>query len=177
LNQLVWPLRHAKGSYVVGNYLGTIALAGVVAEMATILAWDILEPKLNNQPIDKKKQERLFGRAFDRLEQIRRIHVLQSMGFVGAEVADALNRIRGIRNEHLHVPAVRDENMEARHAREAFRDAVFVVSVLIGQDVKDGKLVLSAPMMQYLKRLNVAVESPQDQSPDQPSDSVSPDES
>src|SRR5262245_55458881 len=30
LTQLIWPLRHAKASYIVGNYLGTIALTGIV---------------------------------------------------------------------------------------------------------------------------------------------------
>lgn len=154
LNQLVWPLRYAKGSYVVGNYLGTIALSGFVAEMATILAFDILEPTLNGQPLAKKAQEQLYGKSFDRLEQVRRINILRVMGWARADVADALNRIRGIRNEHLHVPSVSDPALDARHAREAFRDSVYVVSVLIGQEIKDGKLVLSPAVMSYLERLN-----------------------
>jgi hypothetical protein len=168
LNQLVWRLRHAKGSYVVGNYLGTIALVGVVAEMATILAWDIGEPSLNSEPIDKKRQEQLFGKSFDRLEQVRRIGVLRSMGFARPEFTDALNRICGIRNEHMHVPTVRDEKLEARHAREAFLDAVYVVSVLIGQTIKDGSIQFTAPMMNYLKRLNVTIEDPPKEAGDPP---------
>ena len=34
LDKLVWPLRHAKASYMVGNYLAVIALAGM--DIATI---------------------------------------------------------------------------------------------------------------------------------------------
>src|SRR5690349_11067494 len=41
MERLVWPLRHAKAAYVVGNYLATIALAGVVAEMTALLLWDV----------------------------------------------------------------------------------------------------------------------------------------
>lgn len=34
LGKLIWPLRHAQNSYVLGNYLGTISLCGFVAEDA-----------------------------------------------------------------------------------------------------------------------------------------------
>jgi len=172
LNQLVWPLRHAKGSYVVGNYLGTIALSGVVAEMATILAFDILQPRLNEQPVTPKMQEQLWGRTFDRLEQVRRVDVLRVMGWAAPEVTDALSRIRGIRNQHLHVPSVSNEALDARHAREAFRDAVYVVSALIGQEIKDGKLMLSPSMMNYLERLNRVRPSEPTEAPMSQSDDV-----
>ena len=33
LNKLIWPLKAAKASYMLGNYLATIALCGMVAEM------------------------------------------------------------------------------------------------------------------------------------------------
>ena len=45
LNKLVWPLRNAKASYMVGNYLGTIALCGMVSEMVAILLFDISDFK------------------------------------------------------------------------------------------------------------------------------------
>ena len=37
LQKLVWPLRHAKGSYALGNHLGCIAMCGMVGEMVAIL--------------------------------------------------------------------------------------------------------------------------------------------
>src|SRR5688572_33078991 len=33
LEKLLWPLRFAKGSYVLENYAGSIALCGMAAEM------------------------------------------------------------------------------------------------------------------------------------------------
>src|ERR1043165_3041768 len=51
LSQLIWPLRHAKASYMVGNYLGTIALCGIVGEMTAILIFDLIDTKsFNNKP-------------------------------------------------------------------------------------------------------------------------------
>jgi len=37
LEKLVWPLRHAKGSYALANYLGCIALCGMVGGMVAVL--------------------------------------------------------------------------------------------------------------------------------------------
>jgi len=37
IRKLVIPLHSAKASYALGNYLGTIALCGMVAEMVTLL--------------------------------------------------------------------------------------------------------------------------------------------
>src|SRR3972149_4477545 len=47
LDKLVWPLRHAKASYMVGNYLAVIALCGMVADMVAILLWELSEAQLN----------------------------------------------------------------------------------------------------------------------------------
>ena len=41
LEKLVWPLRHAKASYMVGNYLGTISLSGMVSEMVAMLFFEM----------------------------------------------------------------------------------------------------------------------------------------
>lgn len=37
LETLVWPLRHAKASYVIGNNLSVVALCGMVSEMVALL--------------------------------------------------------------------------------------------------------------------------------------------
>jgi hypothetical protein len=37
LDKLIWPLRHAKASFMLGNHVGTIALGGMVAEMVAML--------------------------------------------------------------------------------------------------------------------------------------------
>ena len=43
LEKLVWPLRHAKASYVVGNNLSVVALCGMVAEMVAVLLWQLAD--------------------------------------------------------------------------------------------------------------------------------------
>jgi hypothetical protein len=41
LQKLVWPLRHAIGSYCLADYLGCVALSGMVGEMVATLLWEI----------------------------------------------------------------------------------------------------------------------------------------
>jgi hypothetical protein len=64
LDRLVWPLRHAKASYMVGNYLAVIALTGMVAEMVALLQWEVAEISLNCRPDDPGKREGIIRDSF-----------------------------------------------------------------------------------------------------------------
>ena len=78
LQKLVWPLRHAKGSYALGNHLGCIAMCEMVGEMVAILLWEISKASLQQAQIDKAAQKALFGNTFERLGQERRVQVLRA---------------------------------------------------------------------------------------------------
>lgn len=152
LGQLIWPLRHAKASYIVGNYLSTIALGGFVAEMATILIFELIERTFNNRSMTENDEKCLFGNSFEGLEQRRRIDILRTYG-LPEEVTCALGRIRGTRRRHLHLARQLNREELARDARAIFKDAVYVVAAAIGQNVQDGKLLLTPQMMRYLRRV------------------------
>ena len=76
LQKLVWPLRHAIGSYALGNFLGCIALCGMVGKMVAILLWDISKVRLKEKTWDEEAQKAIFGSTFERLNQDRRTKVL-----------------------------------------------------------------------------------------------------
>ena len=78
LDKLVWPLRHAKASYMVGNYLSVIALCGMVAEMVAILLWEIADQQLNGQLMTNQDEKALFGSEFEKLGQERRVSILSA---------------------------------------------------------------------------------------------------
>lgn len=102
LDRLIWPLRDAKASYVVGNYLGAIALCGMVGEMAAVLAFDMHNEATDPVRYDVKQQSELFGRAFEKLGQDRRINVLTSLGVISEETRDLFESVRTRRNRYLH---------------------------------------------------------------------------
>ena len=122
-------------------------------------AFDIAEVKVGNAPITEAGQKGLFGRTFEKLGQERRIGVLKEFGIALPVVADAYERIREIRNRHLHLAQLVDVEELARDARQIFRDAVTVVAAAIGQDMKDGTLVLTESMARYLERAGAVTQS------------------
>lgn len=97
LDKLVWPLRHAKASYMVGNYLATISLSGMVAEMAAMLLWETSKPEINKHDLTKEDERRLFGSEFERLGQERRVSVLSAYGIIGDEARQDFETIRLVR--------------------------------------------------------------------------------
>ena len=94
LEKLVWPLLHAKGSYMLGNYLGTISLCGMVAEMLAILIFEVAQPNLNGQGITERLQRDLFGGSFEKLGQQRRVTILHACDVINDELKDSFDRIR-----------------------------------------------------------------------------------
>jgi hypothetical protein len=94
LEKLVWPLRHAKAAYMVGNYLSTIALSGMVAEMVAVLLFDTAGVRISNRPMTVKDQEALFGREFEKLDQRRKVEVLQTYGIIDDIAKSAFDGIR-----------------------------------------------------------------------------------
>jgi hypothetical protein len=155
IKKLVWPLRNAKASYVLGNYLGTIALCGMVAEMVTLLKYEVSKILINDHPITEKEEETLFGRSFERLDQIRRVQVLRTYGLISDDLKSHLDLIREKRKIYLHYYSADEANI-AGDALKVFHSAVSAVAEIIGQGVKDGKLALDQAILDYLEKLGLA---------------------
>lgn len=151
LDKLVWPLRHAKASYMVGNYLAAIALCGMVAEMVAILLWEIADPQINARPMTKEDERALFGSQFEKLGQERRVGVLSAYGIAAPESQEHFDTIRLARRRYLHLWS-QDHDQLPTDAVRCFHAAVSLVVAAIGQDNRDGKLVLNPRFALYLER-------------------------
>jgi hypothetical protein len=154
LEKLVWPLRHAKGSYVVGNYLAVIALSGMVAEMLAILAWELGEATLRGNRMTAADEKALFGSTFERLGQDRRVQVLVAHGMIDGTARGRFDTVREIRRKYLHVWS-QDHDDLPNDAKACFHAAVALVTTSIGQDIKDGKILLNPQLIKYLERRGV----------------------
>ena len=150
LDKLIWPLRHAKASYVVGNYLGTIALCGMVAEMSAILLFDMSAPALDSQLVDAGVQSKLFGARFERLGQERRVAVLSAYGLLTNEICHAFEKVRTIRRQYLHFLS-KEHAAIASDAVEAFSATTSIVVSVIGQNISEGKIQLNPALVAYLE--------------------------
>jgi len=165
LSKLIWPLRHAKGCYMVGNYIGTIALCGMVAEMLAILIFDanaptVPSPVSEKKAMDKASQVGLFGRSFEQLGQERRVSVLRALGLIDEEMQGWFNEVRSKRRAYLHYYSS-DERQTTLDAVEAFKATVSLVVKGMGLAVDDdGRLILSEALLKYLEKAGTA-ESPE----------------
>ena len=155
LEKLIWPLRHAKASYVVGNNLGTISLCGMVAEMVAILYFDISNIMIGKEKLDEEKQNLVFGRSFEKLGQDQRIRVLKGFKIINQETAGKFDKIRIIRKKYLHLWS-QDHDRLSTDAIEAFKVTASIVSEIIGQGItNDGCFKLNPKIVDYLKRTGV----------------------
>lgn len=94
LDRLVWPLRQAKGSYMVGNCLGTISLCGLVAEMSAILFFDLEQVRLGDAALSVEQQAQAFrGRTFEQLGQEARVAELKAQRLIDDRTKTAFDVI------------------------------------------------------------------------------------
>jgi hypothetical protein len=151
LDKLVWPLRHAKACYMMGNYLGTISLCGMVAEMTAILLFDISDILINNKRMTVQDEKRLFGCPFEKLGQERRTEVLHVYKIIDEELKKKFDLIRAKRRKYLHLWS-QDHNKLPNDAVDTYNAAVSIAVNVIGQDIKDNCFCFKPAMQKYLQR-------------------------
>jgi len=158
LSKLVWPLRNAKASYVAGNYLGTIALCGMVCEMLTLLVYEVSQIIVNRKPLDTKTETELFGSPFEKLGQERRISVLKSFSLIDDELRAALDTVRRKRRLYLHFYSQEHTNIQL-DAVQTYNATVSAVVTVIGQDLQEGKVMINPKLLKYLETKGIASSS------------------
>jgi hypothetical protein len=154
LDKLVWPLRNAKGSYMVANYLGTIALCGMVGEMVAILCFEIATFEIDGATVHGRdltadQQKRLWGSAYERMGQKERVRTLKDAGLLEDSVKAELDGVRDIRNRYLHF-FTQDHARIQQDAARAYGLILSIVVRLIGQDLNQGKIRFNSALVAYL---------------------------
>lgn len=147
-------LRHAKASYMVGNYLAVIALAGMVAEMVALLRWETAAISLNGRPMGADDEKALFGTTFERLGQEGRLQVLSAYGLLDATSKGRFDTISQTRRGYLHLWS-QDHEALPGDATKSYHAAVALVATTIGQEFRDGKIVINQPLVKNLERHGV----------------------
>ncbi len=154
LEKMVWPLRQAKANYVLGNYLATVALCGIVAEMLSMLLFEISGITVNNRLITEKDQVNLFGSKFEKLSQSRRLKVLIAYGIIDDELSEEFVKVANSRNKYLHNWSVNHENL-ANEARDAYLATVAIAVRVTGQRTDAGRVYMDTALVRYLQEQGV----------------------
>lgn len=151
LEKLIWPLRHAISSYMLCNYLGIIAQCGYVAEMVAILWMEMANFQVNGKPMDGKRQERIFGRTYEKLGQEQRVNILFGYELISADVHKNFDKIREIRRKYLHLLTASHEKID-EDALLIFEATVNNVMAVLGLTLIDGRVGFSPLFNQWLAR-------------------------
>jgi hypothetical protein len=151
LTKVVWPLRNAKACYVMGNYLGTIALCGMMTEMAAIVIFEVASPVVRGKPLDRRRQVEMYGCRFELLGQERRVEELKKLGVIRGGLVDAFDTVRVVRRRYLHIWS-HDHGAVARDAARVFQASMVIAVALMGVRFEEGKALLTPAMVRYLKK-------------------------
>lgn len=164
LYKILWPLRQAKASYMIGNYLTVIALCGMVAEMVAILFWELAGPKLH--ALTKEDQNRLFCKTFEseteleqwfeRQGQKKRVKLLlKPFQQIDEKTKESFDEIRNTRRKYLHFWS-QDHDAVGVDAMRVYQRTESLAAIAIGvAGFQDGKVTLSDRLIGYLKRHHI----------------------
>lgn len=150
LQKLVWPLRSAKSSFVIGNFISTIAQCGMVAEMVTLLWSEISQFTINGSHLTDREASQLFGSAFERLGQERRVNILRAFGVIDDEQFSHFDQVRLIRRRYLHFLSQSHDSIED-DSLTAFHSSVLLVARLMSIAFQDGRVSLRPALMRYVE--------------------------
>lgn len=151
-NKLLNPLRIAKKSYCLGDYLATIASCGMVAEMLALFLWNFSITKLNDQEINLEMEENFFGSKFENLGQERRLKILKEFGHINEDLFQQLNEIRGIRKNYLHFWSKEIPN-EENDAFEVIKKIFKSFEEVMGLRLLSGKLSISRTLKRFYDQI------------------------
>lgn len=161
--KLVWPLRHAKASYALGNYLGTIALCGMATEMSALLMFEAFDVH-NGISKHKRRVPAAFAQyfkgnnKFEREGQKRRVEILFELHVIDRPTKEKFDLVRDIRRRHLHLMSQPLDRIQ-QDAVKAFLASVQVVKYCLGLDVRDDKVALRPEIHSWLESKGYAKRS------------------
>ena len=135
---LFGPLRQAKTNYVTSNYLGSIALCGIVAEKVAILIHSLSSPSETEQ------------KDFEDLGQAARVNKLKKAGHIDEQSVKDFGDIRAARKSYLHRWQTPEERT-ARQAVQVYASATRLVLGVMDVQILNGHLRLNPKLRRYLE--------------------------
>ena len=152
IKNFIRPLLEAKQCYILKMPIASISLSGFVGEMVANWRWEMLDPKIKSQTLDKKTQELLSGRKFENLEQAKKIKVLKTLEHLDKETANSFNRLKDIRNNNLHIKTKPPKGLD-KDAQEAYKHGCFLFSKTLNIQCVEGRLFLPQKVSKYINEI------------------------
>lgn len=151
VERLLKPLKSAKRLYCLGEFLGTIALSGLVGESLAMLVYRMHGISLAGRQIEKSQEQQLFGKNYDALEQVRRTDILHCLGLINDVQKQSFSDLRGVRNKYLHLWEVDSSQLES-DAKKCFLTALRLFKEISGVNIgKSGEFIIAPQLLAYIR--------------------------
>ena len=126
----------------------------MVAEMTTILNFE-LNPSTKLSLADFEKQGQSNRIRFLSGKEIAVAgNAIQDRKVIDDGLKTSLDNIRNLRRRYLHYFSQNDDSLP-KDSRRIYKETVAAVVAVVGQEIKDGRLVVKPEFTDYLKRKGV----------------------
>ena len=147
VDKIVQPLKSAKYSYCLEEYVSTVSLCGLVGEMLAILTWKIKPISLNGRILNEEDEKILFGSSFEKLSQKKRLNVLKGLELISKEQEKMFNNLRNSRRPYLHLwtsDMIHVKEISFKCLKDAFIlfKQIFEIKLIGGSSITINPLIL-----------------------------------
>ena len=159
--RIIAPLESAKRFACIGEYLGSIALSGLVGEMLAVFIWEMESGVRRDVQDDVIQDKKFFKNNFDKLQQSLRINVIEAFGYIDATKANKFRELARNRNRILHswTDSYLREEIE-KVAIGCYSLAASSMKEIFKLELKDaGSLKMDQKVMKYVKSREPVVDS------------------
>lgn len=155
LKKVIWQLKFAKQAFCLADFIGCIALCGMVCEMAIIFIYDCIAIELDINRFKAKYKKIFVNREYEKWGQKKRINKLRELGAISGERTKDAHTIRKIRRLYLHFLSQDYTKLEEdvyKTYKAAFRVIKSLVELPLG---KSGGLAIPIHLKPYLESRGV----------------------
>ena len=152
LEKIIWPLKTAKKSFILNDYLGCIALCGVVSEMSLIFLFSVAINPNTERNYSIIEQKQLFGTTFEKLGQEKRLDWLAKLKLANEEFLLDAKMVQKIRRQYIHFLSksyTRIQNDAEVVYKASFKLVKSLVDLPFGND---GRIIIPSHLSSYLRK-------------------------
>lgn len=158
IEKLVMPFTSAKQAYCLADYLGCIALCGMVCEMAMVFVFEMSKRQIDLNSLNENYCK-VFKKRYESWGQEKRISILSELGLILDPIPSHANTVRNIRKSYLHFLSISHKRI-ANDALTAYVSTSAIIKPLlhIGFDFDGGGLYVPEHLKGYLTTKGISLQ-------------------
>ena len=134
---------------MLGNYLGTIAICGMVCEMLALLTFELTLMRQCNGNLDRPASQEL--EIFEKTRQDERIKLLRKKGLISEATAQRFHLPHHIRRQYLHFFSKAHDTI-ASDARKVWNATCALVAETMKFEFENGVAKVDPTLLRYLRQ-------------------------